>query len=514
MRPLPWLALLALAVGCVTPAPEGERDGGNEAPPDWAERVLSWPPDHDHANASHHAGLTTPNFEIVGYDPLFSAHYGGRTPAGYLCGDAQETTDGRRIAVVESRSDVGFAVADVTDPTAPKWLGELVMPTTYVYDVAVVPDGKHLVLVTSQAQTGSLVPPVRWQAQWRTPCAPQPVPLALAQPDVLPRPASLLLVSIEDPSAPVIIDQRPLPGLGHSVSSTLLDGRRWVLASAIGAPGTDTFSFYELVDTPLGARLSLLSTYAPPAAQDQLGPEVGGHDDGVIAKHPVTQQTLAYLANRRDLTIVDLADPRAPQVVGRWSDWSPEREGFSAMLHSLYPLADVRDGRHYTIIGPEWTAKPRDHPTGIVWVLDTTDPSDITAVAGWTLPHDVEWSERLHFSNHYLSVHGETLFVSMYHAGVWAVDLAPVGSEPFVNLRSVGVFMPNVVSPRPPERYVRWTPTLEEVLAFPDGSLVTFDSNSGLYVFRFDATRPAPSPEPWPIVPPKGGSGGLAPQRP
>ena len=496
-----WIVLLALAPGCVVPPGDGP---GEHAPAaeDWSERILSWPADHDHANASHHAGLTTPNFEIVGYDPLFSPHYGGSTPAGYLCGDAQETQDGRRIAVVESRSDVGFALADVTDPAAPKWIGELVMPTTYVYDVAVVPDGKHVVLVTSQPQTGGLVPPVAWSATWRSPCATAPIALA-QQPDLLPRPASILLVSIEDPAAPEIVDQRPLAGLGHSVFSTIVDGRTWILASAIGAPGSDTFYFYGLLDTPLGARLDLLATFAPQARQDQISPDVGGHDDGVIAKHPISGATLAYLANRRDLTVLDLADPRRPVVVGTWTDWTPEREGYAAMLHSIWPYTDVRDGRHYTVIGPEWPSKPRDHPTGIVWVLDTTDPSDITTVAGWTLPHDVEWSDRLHFSDHYLSVHNDTLFVSMYHAGVWAIDLAPVGSEPFVHLRSVGAFVPNLVSPKPPATPVRWTPTLEEAIAFPDGTLLTFDSNSGLYLFRFDATRPAPSPEPWPIVPPR-----------
>lgn len=465
----------------------------------WSEPVLSWPEGHDHADPAHHAGLTTPNFEIVGYDPLVSAHY-GHTPAGYLCGDATATTDGRRLAVVESRSDVGFAIADVTDPAAPRWLGELLMPSTYVYDVAVVPDGKHVVLVTSEAQPEGLVPdlpPVPWRATWRSPCAAAPV--VLAQPDPVPRPASVVLIDITDPAAPAVIDQRPMAGLGHSVFSTILDGRTWVLASAVSAPATDTFYFYELLDTPLGAKLDLLSAYVPPAAQDQVAADVGGHDDGVIATHPITGDTLAYLVNRRDLVVLDLADPRRPAEVGRWSDWTPERMGFAANLHSVYPLPAPIDGRHYTVVGPEWTGKPEGHPSGIVFVLDTTDPSAPRAVAGWTLPHDVEWSDYLHFSTHYLSVVDRTLFVSMYHAGVWAVDLGAITGDAFVSLPSVGVFMPVNVSPAPPDAPIRWTPTLEEVLALPGGDLVTFDSNSGLYVFRFDATRPAPPPEPWPL---------------
>lgn len=500
MRPgVLLLALLPLVAGCLDIAPP---DGRAEEPiePGWSERVLSWPEGHDHTDPAQHADLTTSNFEIVGYDPLVSDHYGG-TPAGYLCGDAGETADGRRLAVVESRSEVGFAIADVTDPAAPRWLGELVMPSTYVYDVALVPDGKHVVLVTSDAQPAGIlpaIPPAGWRAEWRSPCG----TVALRQPDILPRPASILLVDISEPSAPAIIDQRPLAGLGHSVFSAEVDGRTWILASAIGPPAADTFYFYELLDTPLGAKLNLLSTYAPPAAQDQLSPDVGGHDDGVIATHPATGTPLAYLVNRRDLTILDVSDPRSPVELSRWSDWTPERMGFSANLHSIFPLPALVDGKHYTVVGPEWTGKPEQYPTGIVHVLDTTDPSAPRAVAGWTLPHDVEWSDYLHFSTHYLSVVDRTLFVSMYHAGVWAIDLGAITGGEFVSLPSIGVFMPTRVSPAPPETPIRWTPTLEEVLALPNGDLVTFDSNSGLYVFRFDATRPAPAPTPWPIEAP------------
>jgi hypothetical protein len=37
----------------------------------------------------------------------------------------------------------------------------------------------------------------------------------------------------------------------------------------------------------------------------------------------------------------------------------------------------------------------------------------------------------------------------------------------------------------------------------PDGSVVTFDANSGLYTFRFDDSAPMPAPEPWPLTPPR-----------
>ncbi|MCA1818813.1 MAG: hypothetical protein LC620_01960, partial [Halobacteriales archaeon] len=103
----------------------------------------------------------------------------------------------------------------------------------------------------------------------------------------------------------------------------------------------------------------------------------------------------------------------------------------------------------------------------------------------------------------YYAVVGRTLLVSMYHGGIWAVDLSPAldGERPFTSLRSVGVFLsvdPTVHVAVP----MRWAPTLEEVLPFADGTVATFDGASGIWTFTFDADDPAPSPEPWPITPP------------
>ena len=46
-------------------------------------------------------------------------------------------------------------------------------------------------------------------------------------------------------------------------------------------------------------------------------------------------------------------------------------------------MPDLRDGRHYTIVGPEFVGKGSawTQPTGTVWVLDTTDPARVAEVA-------------------------------------------------------------------------------------------------------------------------------------
>jgi hypothetical protein len=234
-----------------------------------------------------------------------------------------------------------------------------------------------------------------------------------------------------------------------------------------------------------------------------LATDIGGHSEAWLYKHPKTGKTLAYIQSREWIRTVDVTDMRQPRELGKWTDRTPAREGYSGSLHSIFPMPDLWNGRHFVVVGPEWGGHPTGVPSGIVWVLDDTDPTKLSEVAAWTLPHEVQWSGEYMFSTHYFGVVGETLFVSMYHGGVWAVDLTGIdeAADGLVLLRSVGVFAPANVSPHPPSKPVRWTPTVEEVRPLADGTLVTFDSNSGLYTFRYDATRPMPAPTPWPIAP-------------
>lgn len=528
--PLALLLLPLLSAGCLS---EGGADEGGDAPlrfaPDWSERALTFGDGHDHADPLQHAGLTTPNFEVLGREPLLSPRYGGQSAGGYVCADAKQAGE-RRIAAVESRSKVGFALADVTDPRAPRWLGELVMESTYVYDLAVLPGGDHVVLVTRHAELDGAgnVPPVAPAAPrmaWRTPCDPEPRPVpwlagapaaraetAQAE-DPLPRPMSLVLVDISDPAAPAVVDQHPLLGYGHSAFAERFGEELLILVTTAGpalpSGAVSSFELYTLAATPLGPRLEPLSVYRAPAASGPGAalpgsPLLGrtGHD-AWMAGHPGTGRLLAYLVGADRLTILDLSDPRSPAEVGAWSEAGPGREGYSGNLHSVVPLDELWDGRHYTIVGPEFGGHPTDHPSGIVWVLDTTDPANPVEVAAWTLPHEVEWDGTYMFSNHYYGVAGDTLFVSMYHGGVWAVDLSPLRSAnhaPFLLLDSVGVFMPTDPAADPAVE-VRWTPNLQEVLTFGDGTLLSFDSWTGLWSYRFDAGSPAPPPAPWPVAP-------------
>lgn len=515
------IATVALA-GCIGQDADVEPASEDAEAVVWDEKALAFGDDHDHTAPEDHEGLSTDNFEVLGTNPLNSSFYGA--PAGsYFCGDAKPVDGEQRIAAFETRSQVGFALADVTDPANPEWLGELVMQTTRIYDLAVVPDGDHVVLVTSEMRENQLdVLPdgderLDTRMTWRSPCADGPVHPTWSAGEVeraedpVPRPMSILLVDITDPEQPEIIEQEPLAGSGHSVYTRNIEGTNWAMVTttrlpAVGTPGISensisTYQWFRV--TTLGDRghLEPVSTYKRPPDDDggDLGPR--GHD-GRMKIHPETGDLTAYLAGGDRFTTIDMSNPENPTELGRWEVEGPATPAEEGTLHSAYPLEELWNGTHYTVIGPEHAGRPSGAPSGIIWVMDTTDPTDPTPVAAWTLPSDVSWNGTFQFSNHYLTVVDETLFVSMYHGGIWAVDMGPLaegppGEEGVIPLDSIGVFLP---SQNPgPERAEpgRWAPTFEEVLGQPDGTLVTSAGNQGLFTVDFDASDPMDPPEPW-----------------
>lgn len=504
-----WLlaAVASLSLSaCLAPSPQDAAADLWDYPTAWSEFALPFGEGHDHFSYDDHRNLSTPNFRVLGYDALLSPTAGG-TGGGHHCGDAQDVPGGRRIAAVEARYVGGFALVDVTDPAAPRWLGELVMRQTRVYDVAVVPDGRHVLLVTTSQNPVAAVPavppldPFDSGVDWRDACTGSVVPLRAEDP--VPRPFSLILVDISNPSAPEIVDQRPIPVDGHSAYAVRIDGTIWILVSVYGPGPTDYYQIYGLRTTPAGTVLDHWSTITVKSTGPP--PDYIQAHDGWISKHPGTGRVLAYLAGGTDFLIYDVTEPRAPQFLSRWSDYRADASSYTGNLHSVFPIDELRDGRHYTVLGPEWGGHPGPRPSGTLWVLDTTDPTRPAAVAAWTLPHEVEWNGTYMFSNHYFGVQNWTLFVSMYHGGVWAVDLRDLHPAEFRLLPSVGVFVPDQPSPKPPARILRWTPTLQEILPFPDGVLVTFDGASGLYTLSYDASAPMPAPEPWPVEDPARG---------
>jgi hypothetical protein len=501
MRLLP-LAIVAMAIlaGCSGATPVDGTDGGSGSsliPEDWAERALPSGEGHDHFNAYQHQNLSTTNMRLLGWNPLVSQSY-GITPGYHLCGDATDTGE-RRFAAVQGGGDVAFILVDVTDATKPEVIGELLMPTVSARDIALTPDGKYVVIGTSgakQPERGPVGTDLRPTAIWRSPCNTQD--LVLAGPEQnLPLANGVVLVSIQTPATPEIQSYFPLPALGaHSIYATKIGAQYYVLASVTNLlTATTYFQLFDILETEDSGTLVHVS-YILEQPHQGNAPLINGHNDGVIVPHPINERVYGWFALwHQGLAIVDLSNPRLPTIVGRWTDNPPGNTALGTNdygdIHEALPLNETWDGKHYTFVGQEILGRPSYAPSGYMKVLDTTDPTQPKAVAQWNLPVEVEWNASLQFSPHYISRHNYTIFMSHYHAGVWAIDVKDL-SEP--QLPAIGVFVPANISPKPAPtiRAYDWTPTVMENNALPNGDLVIWDSSSGVYLVNFDDHNKAP----------------------
>jgi hypothetical protein len=470
----------------------------------WAELALPYGEDHDHKNAAQH-NHSTPNFELLGWNPLVTDHY-GTSAGGYLCGDSADRGS-RRLSVVHGLgTDVALVVVDVTDPRNPQKLGELAMPNTGARDVAITPDGRYVLLGTTGAKQSEKNPPIASGqapafATWDSPCndGPVPVPFVGQGPmEQIPWADGVVLINLQNPKQPTIESWFPEGPLGvHSIYATQVRDSYYVISSVVNLVAAVTFfHLYEIQMTAAGAKLVHLA-YLLESPLEGNAPVINGHNDATIAIHPVTQKTYAYLAHwHQGLVIVDITNPRTPVTVGRWTDNPPGNTAVGTNdhgdIHEALPIDTLWNGKHYTFIGQEILGHPTSRPTGYMKALDTTDPAHPKDVAMWTLPVDVQWSASLQFSTHYISRHNTTVFMSNYHGGLWAIDVS--GIENSTKLPSIGVFLPANVSPKPPPaRSYQWTPTVMENEALSNGDIVVWDSGSGCYVVHFDATQPAPA---------------------
>lgn len=548
------LSLGALA-GCTGPAKDALAPTAQpEREPQWALRAVFGAadpdatgriPDHDHSNRSLHKGLSTPNFELVGHVALNSTYFGA--PAGSnFCGDAAAKGTGRQLAVTDSHTtDVGLTVLDVTDRAAPKVLGELVLPLAFTYDSAIFPDGRYAVIAANPDAKLDKAPapgtPIPLKPLWRTPCGTR---AAASNVDYTPYGYGALLVDLADPANPVVADfyEYPAGRNVHSISTATIDGVRWVATSGLGAlpctapgvggvppagvpatPGVPCqptprfgnllshYDFLNVVETPAGPRLQPFALYTP-EDQQHLDPSNlylgNGHTDATVEKHPVTNQTVAYLADwDGGLHIVALTPLNAalpgglPGQAVPLASWGAVPGGDPTQsrgkIHSVRPVPGLRNGHHYLVTGQEVVGRPSARPSGQVVLLDVTDPTRPVPRARWTLPVDILWpaSMGLAFSTHYPILVNDTLYVAAYHTGVWAVDASPAQ---WPDLPSLGVYLPDIDPPAPAVAH-SLAPEVLEVLDLGDGTLMVFDADTGAYILRFHPEdKSVPPALPWP----------------
>lgn len=472
----------------------------------WYEAPLAREPGHDHKDLSQHQNVSTSNFLLLGHDSLVTRDTGNRIVGSWGCGEVGETVEGRRLAILDGFGRDAHAIADITDPAHPYKVGEIVLRGASTWDDALTPDGRWAILglntILRQPTLGALAPVdgAPLTASFRDACTGEE--RAIPIPDIAFT-SGVMAFDLADPANPVFADYFPTPAFNmHSVSTAIVDGRTYVTASTVQLVHTPSyFVFLEMLDTPLGGKLSYLSAFAPPPVAAPQGhvfvPSENGHNDVSIAKHPGNGKVYAYLAAwDGGMITLDLTVPEAPIFT---ANWAPPTTGLvsSALsddcqawgVHTTYPLGELWDDKHYVIVGQECPFhRNLNSPAGQVFIVDDTDPANPTMTGRWNLPVDTGiWTTEYQASPHYVAVEGRTLFVSMYHAGLWAVDLSGDLTAP----PAIGMYMPSIPSGVGNPSFA--APVTEQVNVMSNGDIVLFENSSGVYVLRFDATSPAPA---------------------
>jgi hypothetical protein len=530
---LAFALLVLAAAGCLAApsAVKPEAAGAAAAlPPDWYAGALAHDAGHDHGDIAQHQNLSTPNFRLLGHDPLLMQYYAGKPGPGFGCGGWGTRSDGRRLEVVgTSSNDAPFVLVDVTDPAHPQKVGEFVAKGMGIYDADITPDAKYVVLAFDQqtrvpvgvgeGQSLGQAPPPAPALEFDGACGRVEVPL----PDTVALAPGIVLVDVTDPAHPTFTDWDPMPERNlHSVYAARIDNVTWVVGSELGGPPrppafpTSTsvhalgyFAFDQVQDTPLGTKLVRMSTYFTPPVTMGGDPPVtvpvrNGHTDVSMAKHPKDGKTYAYLADwEGGVLVVDLSNPRLPQLVGQWTPPHPltvypngDGDCYRSAIHEVLAAPDLWDGHHYVFAGQECPMKTDTKaPGGSVFVLDDTDPSQLKLVGSWHLPEDTGvWTVPYQASPHYLALVDRTLLVSDYHAGLWAADVST--PEQLKAPPSIGVYLPAIPSPLMPDKPFE-VPFDEQVDAYPDGTIALIEDTTGIYLLHFDAGDPAPPAPPF-----------------
>ncbi len=491
--------------------------------PDHAEFGPGDPVGHDHSDRAAHA-WTTPNFEVLGWDPLVTDRH-GMSAGGYYCGEVSKDGE-QKLAVVNSfTSQVAMVVLDVTDPMAPEYLGELVLTNAQIYDSAITDDGQFAILATSPLITAheddERADRRDYEAGARLPAPDADALAGLAasqdtitvQPifrdrcgneyqgpeDELPVASGIALIDIRDPTVPSVEDFVSQPAIGpHSVSATTIDGTRYAVASVTNLVYTASFFSVFTVEELAGqGKLAPFVEYSANYDQQVQGtnPLLNGHVDATLHDHP--DGLILWVANwDGGLHSVRIDGPGQTTLLDVFGERT--QAPLAGRIHSA-EIVGERDGRTYILTGQEVGSNMQsgDHrrPTGQVVLLDVTDPADLSPVAKWTLPVDVAWSGNLHMSTHYMHIIGDTLFVANYHNGVWAADASP---EQWPDLPSIGVFMPSSVADEGIRTDTSYAPYVLDLQPLADGSLLVFDG-SGAYTVAFTGRHPdVPPATPWP----------------
>lgn len=259
-----------------------------------------------------------------------------------------------------------------------------------------------------------------------------------------------------------------------------------------------------LLDLNTPAHPTIIAEYTETVPGGVHNVWIDGANDLVYAVHNGT----------RDIRIIDIADPRNPAEVGRWSLPNEDRSLHDVIVQDGYAylsywddgliMLDVGAGTHggsprepafvsqfkypeghthtawrygrYLFIGDEifpsdWDASRPIEARGYIHVVDYSNPDEPVQVARYEVPES---------GAHNFWVEDDILYVGYYQAGLRVVDVSgELRGDLYRQGREMGVFRTSSPDAITPNWSMTWGAQIFK------GNIITSDLNSGLWLAKF-----------------------------
>ncbi|HEX9816902.1 MAG TPA: hypothetical protein VGB18_07970, partial [Candidatus Thermoplasmatota archaeon] len=395
--------------------------------------------EHDHDDLDAHS--ISSNVDLIGRD-LMGEHGPPGSP-----GEIEVVGDYAYVALL----GFGFAIVDVSDPTAPKTISltEITIPQTpvfgvYTADLKVDVTG-NWIFVGMEVST--------------TP--------------------GVLIYDATNKAAPELHGYWAAPGklLGcHMVEYAMIEEQEYLYCAPLDAA---IYVGLFLPPNPSGQRQVVTVGRWAPASQDlaewmaedpaQRAPAAdSGHDDMTFQIDPITNDPMLFVSFwGLGVWFLDISIPAVPVTLGAWLGEGAEH--YRGNIHTTMMFQDDF-GRRIVVSIPEVANPPA------VFILDATDFTNPKVLFEWMAVPDFG-AQAGKFSTHNFQIVDQKLYLTHYHGGIIVIDLAmPEAPVP------LGSYMPHEPSAdEEPYEVGVWDVVVSR------GYMMTADSNGGFYVLHFRA---------------------------
>lgn len=291
--------------------------------------------------------------------------------------------------------------------------------------------------------------------------------------------AGLRIFDISTPDKPREVSFLPLDGIG--IHRIWYVGGRWAYVSAL----LDGYSDYIFLTIDLAdpKRPEVAGRYWLPGMHT-AGGETPNWPEGkrYALHHAIVSGDTAY-GSWRDggLTLLDVSDRCNPQLISH-RNWSPP---FGGGTHTALPLPD----RNLLIVLDEAVLDNQEDGEKLIWVFDIREPSNPVSIATFPQPAETDYVKKgAHFGPHNLHenrpgsfISSTLIFATYQNAGVRAYDI----SNPY-QPKETGALVPAA-----PQKMVDKRPGRPRVIQSCDvfvdaeGIIYSTDYNAGLSIIEY-----------------------------